>query len=81
MTQVNNDLSEKITKNAQDIANEAAKLESTTNALAQEVLDRVAGDLNTETTLTAKIAQETQARESDVENLTCNDFQHQCWQR
>ncbi|WVW77274.1 tail protein [Stenotrophomonas phage vB_SmaS_Bhz55] len=70
LTQVNNDLSEKITKNAEDIASEAAKLESTTNALAQEVLDRVAGDLNTETTLTTKITQETQARESDVENLT-----------
>lgn len=38
--------------------------------LVQEALDRVAGDLNTEVTLTTKITQETLQRETDVENLT-----------
>lgn len=67
---VNTALSNRITKNAQDISTNATEIQKTANGLAQEIIDRAAGDLNTEVNLTTKITQEKEARESDVENLT-----------
>ncbi|QYC96792.1 tail protein [Stenotrophomonas phage BUCT626] len=67
---VNDALGQRITDNANTISQQAGQIAQNTNGLAQEILDRVAGDLNTEVSLTTKITEEKEARESDVENLT-----------
>ncbi|WFG37992.1 hypothetical protein 20Sep420_00108 [Pseudomonas phage 20Sep420] len=67
---VNDALGQRITENANAISQQAGQIAQNTNGLAQEILDRVAGDLNTEVNLTTKITEEKEARETDVENLT-----------
>ncbi|WPJ54337.1 hypothetical protein RCIP0075_00015 [Klebsiella phage RCIP0075] len=61
---------DRINQNAQELEETATGLKDTTDKLAQEIVDRINGDLNTRLDLTTQITNETEARESDVENLT-----------